>query len=169
MLEVFRPRKTKATVSQPSSQASVPDVILRRNDFRSSTKLDALLQNLRKYLRFKPHPYHSYIISCVRCLNVILICILASLGRLQDQDPCFRAVVFSQFTSFLDLIGTALGREHITFCRFDGTMDMKKKSAAVAEFKAPSRRPKVLIISLKAGGVGLNVYCISTPHLSLFL
>ena len=47
-------------------------------------------------------------------------------------------------------------------------MDVKKRTHAVAEFKEPSRRPKVLIISLKAGGVGLNVnfpqnmYCDST-------
>jgi len=36
-------------------------------------------------------------------------------------------------------------------------MDIKKKNAAVNEFKAPSRKPKVLIVSLKAGGVGLNL------------
>lgn len=79
------------------------------------------------------------------------------LGRLRDQDPCFRAVVFSQFTSFLDLIQTALDRENFEQYRFDGTMDIKKKNAAVTEFKSPSRKPKVLVISLKAGGVGLNV------------
>jgi DNA repair protein RAD5 len=78
-------------------------------------------------------------------------------GRLKDQEPCFRAVVFSQFTSFLDLIEAALEREELEHYRFDGTMDMKKKNAAVNGFKASSRKPKILIISLKAGGVGLNV------------
>lgn len=125
LLEVFRPRKHEPTSSSPlGSQSALPEVILRRNDFRSSTKLDALIQNLR---------------------------------RLQDQDPCFRAVVFSQFTSFLDLIQVALEREDLAWFRFDGSMDVKKRTHAVAEFKEPSRRPKVLIISLKAGGVGLNL------------
>lgn len=78
-------------------------------------------------------------------------------GRLRDQDPCFRAVVFSQFTTFLDLIQTVLERERLPWYRFDGTMDIKKRSEAVSAFKEPSREPKVLIISLKAGGVGLNV------------
>jgi DNA repair protein RAD5 len=78
-------------------------------------------------------------------------------GRLQDQDPCFRAVVFSQFTSFLDLIQTLLDREGLTVFRFDGSMDIKRRNAAVSEFRVPSRAPKVMIISLKAGGVGLNV------------
>ncbi|KAF9011125.1 SNF2 family N-terminal domain-containing protein [Cyathus striatus] len=77
--------------------------------------------------------------------------------RLRDQDPCFRAVVFSQFTSFLDLIQVVLQRERFDFYRLDGTMDIKKKNAAVTAFKTPSRQPKILIISLKAGGVGLNL------------
>lgn len=78
-------------------------------------------------------------------------------GKLRDQDPCFRAVVFSQFTSFLDLVDIALERERFDHYRFDGTMDIKKKSAAISEFKSASRKPKVLVVSLKAGGVGLNV------------
>lgn len=36
-------------------------------------------------------------------------------------------------------------------------MDMKKRSAAIAEFKQNEQKPKVLLMSLKAGGVGLNV------------
>ena len=80
-------------------------------------------------------------------------------GRLRDQDPCFRAVVFSQFTTFLDLIQAVLEREGLPWYRFDGSMDIKKRNEAVAGFKAPSRDAKVLIISLKAGGVGLNVSC----------
>jgi len=79
------------------------------------------------------------------------------IGKLRAQDPCFRAVIFSQFTSFLDLIQVALDRERLDHYRFDGTMDIKKKGAAISEFKSPSRRPKILVISLKAGGVGLNV------------
>jgi len=51
----------------------------------------------------------------------------------------------------------ALDREQIEHYRFDGTMDVKKKGASISEFKAQSRKPKILVISLKAGGVGLNV------------
>ncbi|KAK0481797.1 P-loop containing nucleoside triphosphate hydrolase protein, partial [Armillaria novae-zelandiae] len=101
-------------------------VVLRKNNFQSSTKLDALLQNL---------------------------------SRLRDQDPCFRAVVFSQFTSFLDLIEKALKRDRFDFYRFDGSMDVKKRIATLNDFKSTSRTPKVLIVSLKAGGVGLNMDC----------
>jgi DNA repair protein RAD5 len=65
--------------------------------------------------------------------------------------------VFSQFTSFLDLIDVVLTREGFDHYRFDGAMDVKKRAAAINDFKIPSRRPKILVISLKAGGVGLNV------------
>lgn len=65
--------------------------------------------------------------------------------------------MFSQFTSFLDLIQVALEREEFNQYRFDGTMDIKKKGAAINGFKSPSSTPKILVVSLKAGGVGLNV------------
>lgn len=50
-----------------------------------------------------------------------------------------------------------LEREKYTWYRFDGSMDVKKRNEAITEFKSSSREPKVLIVSLKAGGVGLNV------------
>lgn len=65
--------------------------------------------------------------------------------------------MFSQFTSFLDLIQIVLEREDLAWYRFDGSMDIKKRNEAVSGFKESSREAKVLIVSLKAGGVGLNV------------
>jgi hypothetical protein len=105
-------------------RSSSPAVSVRRNDFLSSSKLDALGQNLR---------------------------------RLRDQDPCFRAVVFSQWTGLLDLIETLLDRDRIPWCRLDGKMSQTQRTAALAEFARESRKPKVFIISLKSGGVGLNL------------
>lgn len=66
-------------------------------------------------------------------------------------------MIFSQFTSFLDLIEVVLKRERLDWYRFDGSMDIKRRNEAVSEFRSASRKPKVLIVSLKAGGVGLNV------------
>lgn len=80
--------------------------------------------------------------------------------------------MFSQFTSFLDLIQAALLRERFDLYRYDGSMDIKKRNAALKEFKEVSRKPKVLIVSLKAGGVGLNVrinYLYSTFRMLIIL
>lgn len=92
-----------------------------------------------------------------------------STERLRNEDSTFRAVVFSQFTSFLDLIQIVLEREGLEWHRFDGTMDVKKRNESIAGFKAASRSPKVLIVSLKAGGVGLNVSAFRSHILLLLL
>ncbi|TDL28160.1 hypothetical protein BD410DRAFT_870386 [Rickenella mellea] len=125
LIEVVK-QKYLADESSPTGISSTlnPGIVLRRNDFNSSTKLNALVDNLR---------------------------------RLRDQDPCFRVVIFSQFTSFLDLIEVILQRENLPWLRFDGSMDVKKKHSAIEQFNSPSREPKILILSLKAGGVGLNL------------
>jgi SWI/SNF-related matrix-associated actin-dependent regulator of chromatin subfamily A3 len=37
-----------------------------------------------------------------------------------------KTLVFSQFTSFLDIVSGALNQEGIQFCRFDGSMNAKQ-------------------------------------------
>jgi len=65
-----------------------------------------------------------------------------------------RALVFSQWTSFLDLIEPHLRAAGIGFARLDGsTVD---RAAVVGQFQDPAG-PPVLLISLKAGGTGLNL------------
>jgi hypothetical protein len=48
LLEVVRSTTERNGDAPNGSQNSLPEVILRRNDFRSSTKLEALVQNLRR-------------------------------------------------------------------------------------------------------------------------
>jgi superfamily II DNA or RNA helicase len=65
-----------------------------------------------------------------------------------------KALVFSQWTSFLDLVEPELRRAEIGFTRLDGsTVD---RAGVVTEFQSPSG-PPVLLLSLRAGGVGLNL------------
>eukprot|EP00271_Cylindrocystis_brebissonii_P023112 TRINITY_DN937_c0_g1_i1.p1 TRINITY_DN937_c0_g1~~TRINITY_DN937_c0_g1_i1.p1 ORF type:complete len:617 (-),score=143.17 TRINITY_DN937_c0_g1_i1:1130-2980(-) len=75
-----------------------------------------------------------------------------------------KCVVFSQFTSFLDLLQIPLMRKKFPFVRLDGTMSQVKRTKAIEEFKT---RPdvQVMLISLKAGGVGLNLTAASTCFL----
>jgi len=78
------------------------------------------------------------------------------LRNLRREHPTMKSVVFSQFTSFLTLIEPALRRASIKFLRLDGTMHQKARSAVLAEFKE-SQNFTVMLLSLKAGGVGLNL------------
>lgn len=84
--------------------------------------------------------------------------LLSHLKKNLKEDPKGKTVVFSQFTSFLDLIEPALTRDHIPFLRFDGSMAQKTRATVLAEFTTSSR-PYVLLLSLRAGGVGLNLTC----------
>lgn len=69
-----------------------------------------------------------------------------------------KSVVFSQFTSFLDLIGPHLTRHSLTHLRLDGTMTQRHRAQVLRTFTAEdSESPKVLLLSLRAGGVGLNL------------
>ena len=69
-------------------------------------------------------------------------------------DGGHRTLVFSQFTSMLDLIAPALDEAGISWCRLDGST--KDRAAVVERFQSDSSI-SVFLISLKAGGVGLNL------------
>ncbi|MFD4365838.1 SNF2-related protein [Rhodococcus sp. NPDC058521] len=84
----------------------------------------------------------------------------ALLEQLEDViEGGHRALVFSQFTGFLDRARTRLGAEGIGYTYLDGsTRDRAKVLGEWKTGKAP-----VFLISLKAGGFGLNLteadYC----------
>ena len=69
-----------------------------------------------------------------------------------------KSLVFSQWTSFLDLIQTELEKRRIPFLRIDGST--QNRQDIVRTFQSggdDTRAPKVMLISLKAGGVGLTL------------
>ncbi|KAK6350112.1 DNA helicase rad5 [Orbilia brochopaga] len=82
--------------------------------------------------------------------------LITNLKRLRRENPGMKSVVFSQFTSFISLIEPALARERIQYVRFDGAMSQQQRSAVLGKFKTHVGGI-VLLISLKAGGVGLNL------------
>ena len=65
-----------------------------------------------------------------------------------------KALVFSQFTSFLKIIRSRLEENGYGICYLDG--ETKGRAEVVAEFQNNDEKT-VFLISLKAGGVGLNL------------
>lgn len=65
-----------------------------------------------------------------------------------------KALVFSQWTSLLDLLEPALEGAGIPFARLDGST--RDRGEVVTRFQAEDG-PPVMLISLKAGGTGLNL------------
>jgi SNF2 family DNA or RNA helicase len=74
-----------------------------------------------------------------------------------------KALVFSQWTSMLDLLEEPLRQKGLTFVRLDGST--RDRAAVVDRFQ---REPDlgVFLVSLKAGGVGLNLT--AADHVFLF-
>ena len=63
--------------------------------------------------------------------------------------------MFSQFTSFLDIINRVLDQAGISYFHLDGSTPIKEREKMVRSFQGGERN--VFTISLKAGGLGLNL------------
>ncbi|RLN78962.1 hypothetical protein BBJ28_00011788 [Nothophytophthora sp. Chile5] len=71
-----------------------------------------------------------------------------------------KVVVFSQWTAMLEMASRLLTRHGFSHCTFHGSMSREARERVLTRFaKSPS--VEVLVISLKAGGVGLNLTCAS--------
>ncbi|KAB2050413.1 hypothetical protein ES319_A13G244000v1 [Gossypium barbadense] len=71
-----------------------------------------------------------------------MVVLLQELENLRSSGS--KCILFSQWTAFLDLLQIPLSRNNIPFLRLDGTLNLQQ-------------REKVLLMSLKAGGVGINL------------
>ncbi len=79
-------------------------------------------------------------------------------------DDGHRLLVFSQFTSLLALLRAELKEQDIAHCYLDGSMTTRARQAEVDRFQATpaSDAPPVFLLSLKAGGTGLNLTAADT-------
>jgi non-specific serine/threonine protein kinase len=71
-------------------------------------------------------------------------------------DEGHSALIFSQFTGFLDLVQHACNRHAIPYHRLDGSTASTARKARVKKFQT-AEKPGVFLLSLKAGGQGLNL------------
>ena len=67
-----------------------------------------------------------------------------------------KTLIFSNFTSMLDLLEVPIGRAYMKYARLDGSMTSDQRTQAVKKFQK-ERDCKVLLLSLCAGNVGLNL------------
>ena len=73
----------------------------------------------------------------------------------QIMEEGHQAIIFSQFTSYLNQIETYFNARKWAFSRIDGSQSIKKRQTQVEQFQ--SGKTPLFLISLKAGGVGLNL------------
>ncbi len=67
-----------------------------------------------------------------------------------------KVLIFSQFLGMLALIRQKLKEENISHVYFDGSSTSNEREAAIQEFQN-NHECRVFLISLKAGGIGLNL------------
>lgn len=80
--------------------------------------------------------------------------LIENLRELLDEGHS--ALVFSQFTSFLDVLEPDLRDAEIGYLRLDGSTPVGKRKTLVNSFQS-GEGPPVFLLSLKAGGKGLNL------------
>ncbi|KAF3657066.1 hypothetical protein FXO37_15126, partial [Capsicum annuum] len=80
--------------------------------------------------------------------------LLSELKRLRSVGS--KSIVFSQWTAFLDLLQIPLSRSSIPFVRLDGTLNQQQREKVIKKFSEEDDI-SVLLMSLKAGGVGINL------------
>lgn len=84
--------------------------------------------------------------------------LMTNLLKLRSEDPTIKSLVVSQFTKFLNILEVPLREYGFSFTRLDGTMNQKARAKAIQDFQDSSPgSPTVMLLSLKAGGVGLNL------------
>jgi DNA repair protein RAD16 len=79
-----------------------------------------------------------------------------SLHRIWADDAFDKVVVFSQWTSMLDIIESHLQGFNFQYVRLDGSQSLRERDEVIKRFKK-EKDIKVFLISLKCGGVGLNL------------
>ncbi|KAL6714401.1 hypothetical protein ACLMJK_007824 [Lecanora helva] len=75
---------------------------------------------------------------------------------LHRESSTYKFIVFSQFTSMLDLIEPFLKRENLTFTRYDGSMRNDLREASLERLRNDTKT-RILLCSLKCGSLGLNL------------
>ncbi|XP_061861855.1 helicase-like transcription factor isoform X2 [Colius striatus] len=92
--------------------------------------------------------------------------LMHALIEMRKDNPTAKCLVVSQFTTFLSLIENPLKDSGFAFTRLDGSMAQKKRVEAIQCFQSSQAgSPTVMLLSLKAGGVGLNLTAASRVFL----
>ncbi|EPY21262.1 DNA repair protein [Strigomonas culicis] len=89
-------------------------------------------------------------------LSTKLKMILKAISDMKKNHPKDKMIIFSHFTSFMDVISVALDRYQIEHLRLDGTMPLTLRNSTIQHFQS-STSVQVILASKTSTGVGLNL------------
>uniref|UniRef100_A0A8C5BBF0 Transcription termination factor 2 n=1 Tax=Gadus morhua TaxID=8049 RepID=A0A8C5BBF0_GADMO len=91
--------------------------------------------------------------------------LVSELKAIRKSDPDQKSVIVSQWTSMLKIVAVHLKTLGLKYAVIDGTVPPKNRMDLVEDFNTNPIGPQVMLVSLCAGGVGLNL--IGGNHLFL--
>ena len=68
-----------------------------------------------------------------------------------------QVLIFSGFTTMLDILEDYCNFRQHRYCRLDGNTDLIDREEQIEEFVKPGSDKHVFLISTRAGGLGLNL------------
>ncbi|XP_074044644.1 transcription termination factor 2 isoform X2 [Macrotis lagotis] len=83
--------------------------------------------------------------------------LLAELELIQKNTEFQKSVIVSQWTCMLKIVALHLQRRRLTYAVIDGSVNPKQRMELVEAFNTRCKGPQVMLVSLLAGGVGLNL------------
>ncbi|KAI9601632.1 hypothetical protein H4Q26_001464 [Puccinia striiformis f. sp. tritici PST-130] len=88
------------------------------------------------------------------------------MGHLHSEEggPLSKAVVFSQWTSFLKIVGAALAEAGIPFVQLDGSCSLQQRENALTQMRQEPN-VRVLLATVGAGGVEIDLTCAQKVYL----
>ena len=150
--ELSTAERERYEIVRATTRRDILDQLAKQNGGEGETRVN-MIAALEALLRLRQAACHPDLLPGVTGEASAKLALLTEtlINSSQNQH---KTLVFSQWTRFLDLIEPALECAGIPFLRLDGsTVD---RQAVVSAFQTETG-PPVLLMSLKAGGVGLNL------------
>jgi SNF2 family DNA or RNA helicase len=137
--------RSSMEISNGATNKRSSDLIHSAYQSKRSTKIRALLEELKRVKREDEDSKSIIFSQWTTMVRLNVHYNLIGLGKLT-------VLLFAQ----LDLLELALGEEGIVYARLDGKMSQRSRETAIRSF-TNNRNIKVFLISMKAGGLGLNL------------
>ncbi|MFH1428419.1 MAG: DEAD/DEAH box helicase [Candidatus Margulisiibacteriota bacterium] len=168
-------RRTKENVLKELPKKMEIDVYLELTEKQKAMyhhTVDMIRDQVSKAYAAKTR-YQAQIIALTAILKLRQICVSTKLlePNISDHSPKIdflisklqelheeghSALVFSQFTSFLNILEPELKKHHLSFLRLDGSTPVTRRKKLIETFQE-AEGPSIFLLSLKAGGQGLNL------------
>ncbi|KAL8698197.1 MAG: hypothetical protein Q9224_001959 [Gallowayella concinna] len=146
-LKSEKPKKEKSTKGKGKAEPRAPKKTLAQLKKESLRNVKAK----KKYLARVRKTWESSA-KIERTMDI--------LHAANDRKEGEKTIIFSQFTSLLDLLEVPIFDQGWKYQRYDGSMSANARNDAVMEF---SDKPdcKLMLVSLRAGNAGLNLVAAS--------